>query len=504
LKRIGAVILAAGASTRFGQPKQLLDWDGVPLLVHVVDVVVAAGLGPAIVVLGCLAESVRAALDAGADKGGWVSVQTAMNWRWKEGMSTSVQVGLAALPPETEGAVFLQCDQPLVTPDLLRSLVTRFEETGATIVHPTHAGRRGTPVLFGRCLFAELATVTGDEGGRSLITRHAQDVATVQVTDPIVLADIDTPDEYERLRNTASGSRVPGFRSRSQSQYQFQEASTQQKTMGLKPESILPGIRHLIIDMDGVLWRGDTPVDGLEAFFAFLHQQHVDFVLATNNASRTPEEYADKLARFGVEVSTERILTSALVAAAYLATLAPPGSRVYAIGEEGARRALEQRGFALSDGIDDGAEYVVVGWDRQLTWNKLATAALLIHAGAAFIGTNPDLNFPTELGPVPGNGAQLAAIEVTTGVAPIVVGKPEPRMYQEAMGRLGARPETTAVLGDRLDTDIAGGVRTGASTILVLSGITTEAELVSSLVRPDLVCKDIEELVQVWRDQLCQ
>jgi 4-nitrophenyl phosphatase len=139
-----------------------------------------------------------------------------------------------------------------------------------------------------------------------------------------------------------------------------------------------------------------------------------------------------------------------------------------------------------------------------LTWNKLATAALLIQAGATFIGTNPDLSFPTELGLVPGNGAQLAAIEVTTGVTPIVVGKPEPRMYEEAMRRLGARPETTAVLGDRLDTDIAGGVRTGLPTILVLSGITTEADLVSSPVRPDLVCKDIEELMQVWMEQLCQ
>jgi 4-nitrophenyl phosphatase len=481
LKRIGAVILAAGASTRFGQPKQLLDWDGVPLLVHVVDVVVAAGLGPVIVVLGYLAKSVQAALDAAAGQRGWVSMQTMMNWRWEEGMSTSVQVGLSALPPETEGAVFLQCDQPLITSDLLRSLVARFEETNASIVHPTHAGQRGTPVLFSRRLFGELAAVTGDEGGRSLITRHARDVAAVQVTDPTVLADIDTPGEYERLRNSkaARSTTISPHLSR----------------------RFLAGIRHLIIDMDGVLWRGDTPMDGLQAFFAFLRQRHVDFVLATNNASRTPEQYADKLARLGVEVPTERILTSALVAAAYLATLAPPGSRVYAIGEDGARRALEQQGFVLSDGIDDGAEYVVVGWDRELTWNKLATAALLVHAGATFIGTNPDLNFPTELGPVPGNGAQLAAIEVTTGVSPIVVGKPEPWMYQEAMGRLGARPETTAVLGDRLDTDIAGGIRAGLSTILVLSGIATEADLVSSPVRPDLVCKDIEELVQVWTDQ---
>ena len=103
---------------------------------------------------------------------------------------------------------------------------------------------------------------------------------------------------------------------------------------------------------------------------------------------------------------------------------------------------------------------------------------------------------------MPGNGAQLAALEATTGVAPVVVGKPEPRMYEDALRRMGAQPETTAVVGDRLDTDIAGGVRAGLTTVLVLSGIATEADLAASPVRPDLVCADIGELVQAWRDQL--
>jgi molybdenum cofactor cytidylyltransferase len=328
LRQIRAVILAAGASTRFGQSKQLLDWNGVPLVVHVADIAVAAGLEPVIVVVGSQAESVCAALDAAAAGESPASIQTVMNWRWEEGMSTSVQAGLAALPPETEAAIFLQCDQPLITADLLQALMARFEETNAPIIHPTHAGQRGTPVLFSRRLFAELAAVTGDEGGRSLIARYAKNVVTVKVTDPLILADIDTPADYERLRNAVSGSRASGVRSRSL------EASIQ-------PETLLPRIHHLVIDMDGVLWRGETPMDGLEAFFAFLRHHHIDFILATNNASRTPEQYAEKLARFGVEVPTERILTSALVAAAYLATLAPPGTRVYAIGEDGLQRALE-------------------------------------------------------------------------------------------------------------------------------------------------------------------
>lgn len=484
LKRVAGIILAAGASTRFGQPKQLLDWDGVPLLTHVADEALAAGLAPVIVVLGSQAEAVREAL-------GERLVHAVMNWRWSEGLSTSVQVGLIALPPQTEAAILMQCDQPLLTADLLRTLVTRFEETGAAIVHPTHAGRRGTPTLFARRLFPELAAVSGDQGGRALIACHVGEVATVEVADPDVLADVDTPVDFERLRGRVSGSRVPGFTLR--------EAGSEPETLNLKPETILSHIHHLIVDMDGVLWRGDEPMSGLKEFFAFLRQNRVGFVLATNNASRTPEQYVAKLARFGVEVSPECVLTSAQAAAAYLATIAPPGTRVYAIGEEGVRRALEERGFVLAG---ERAAYVVVGWDRKLTWDKLATAALLIHAGAGFIGTNPDTNFPTGRGPVPGNGAQLAALEAATGVAPVVVGKPEPRMVEAALRRMGAHSDTTAVLGDRLGTDIAGGVRAGLTTVLVLSGITTEADLAASPVQPDLVCADITELVQIWTDQL--
>ncbi|MBE9508933.1 MAG: NTP transferase domain-containing protein, partial [Chloroflexi bacterium] len=247
LKQIAAVILAAGASTRFGQPKQLLDWKGKPMLAHVTDVTLAAGLEPVIVVLGCQAEAIREALAAHL-------VQTVMNWRWEEGLSTSVQVGLAALPPATEAVILIQCDQPLLTTDLLGALAVRFEETDAAIVHPTHAGRRGTPALFARRLFAELAAVGGDVGGREIIARHAGEIATVEVADPDTLADVDTPADYERLR--ASSTQRPV------SSIQYPASSTQH------PAPNLQSITHLIIDMDGVLWRGDEPLPGLQEFFA--------------------------------------------------------------------------------------------------------------------------------------------------------------------------------------------------------------------------------------------
>ena len=187
------------------------------------------------------------------------------------------------------------------------------------------------------------------------------------------------------------------------------------------------------------------------------------------------------------------------VAATYLANQAPQGTRVYAIGGDGLRRALEMQGFELVASDAGSADYVVVGWDTRLTWDKLATAALLIHRGAGFVGTNPDVSYPTEHGPAPGNGAQLAALETTTGITPIVTGKPEPPMYEEAMRRMGARPGTTAVIGDRLDTDIAGGVRLGLTTILVLSGIASESDVAGSHIKPDVVCADIGAVMDLIR-----
>jgi 4-nitrophenyl phosphatase len=483
LTQIAAVVLAAGASTRFGRPKQLADWQGSPLVMHVVSIAQRAGLAPVVVVLGSHAEAVGAAL-----RGAGPDVETVMNWNWERGLSTSIQTALMALEPGVDAAVFLQCDQPLVTPELLRALTGRFRATEAAIVHPVHAGKRFSPALFARQLFPELARLSGDVGGRELIVAHAGEVERVEVADPDALADVDTPEEYERLSEHAIGKRPVR-----------QEGNERALAGGISPEaavSLLQPIRNLIIDMDGVLWRGDKPLPGLPELFDFLGEREIDFVLATNNSSRLPEQYAAKLRRFGVAVTPEHVLTSAQATAAYLSGIAEPGSRVYPIGGDGVRHALRAEGFVLAD---DDADYVVVGWDQELTWKKMATAALMIYHGAGFVGTNPDSNYPTERGPVPGNGAQLSMLATATGVSPIVVGKPEPWIYQAAMRRMDARPETTAVIGDRLDTDIAGGVPLGITTILVLSGIASAADVAGSSIKPDLVLSGIVELVQRWR-----
>jgi 4-nitrophenyl phosphatase len=254
-------------------------------------------------------------------------------------------------------------------------------------------------------------------------------------------------------------------------------------------------IENLIIDMDGVLYRGDEAISGVQEFFAFLRERPIEFILATNNSTRTAQQHVDKLARIGVEVALSEILTSSQATAMYLETLAPPGTKVYVIGEEGLETAMRQRGYIISG---DGAEFVVVGMDRRLTYEKLRVATLLIGGGARFIGSNPDKTLPTEEGFIPGAGAMLAALEASTGVAPTIIGKPERTIFELALAKLGSSKEDTAMVGDRLETDVLGGYNAGLSTILVLSGATHHQDVDSTPVKPDLVFEDIRHLHKAW------
>lgn len=260
----------------------------------------------------------------------------------------------------------------------------------------------------------------------------------------------------------------------------------------------LERLRALIIDMDGVLWHGDMPMPGLVEFFSLIRARKLAIILATNNASRTPDQYRRKLSEMGVEVDCSEILTSAQAAALYLKDRAR-GGRVFVIGEDGLKQALTEVGFTLTEGESD---YVVCGMDRTLNWEKLAQAVLNIRAGAVFIGTNADKTLPTERGMVHGNGAVLAALETATDVSPIVVGKPEPIMYLQAMARLGMPEEHTAALGDRLETDILGAKRAGISSILVLSGVTKREALNSSDYQPEWIFQDILELTEALNGRI--
>jgi 4-nitrophenyl phosphatase len=256
----------------------------------------------------------------------------------------------------------------------------------------------------------------------------------------------------------------------------------------------LTSIQAFIIDMDGVLYEGARPLPGLVEFFDTLRAKKIRFILATNNASLTPEQYISKLAGMGVTITRDEILSSALAAASWMRKRSPSGARVFAIGEDGVRNALTENGFTLLDLYENHADYVICGMDRKLSWDKLATATINIRAGAKFIGTNPDTTLPTERGTTHGNGAILAALQAASGVQPIIIGKPEPTMYQIAIDMLGIAHEHIAAIGDRLETDILGAERTGIQSILVLSGISTREDIETSGIHPTWVMRDIADI----------
>jgi 4-nitrophenyl phosphatase len=260
-------------------------------------------------------------------------------------------------------------------------------------------------------------------------------------------------------------------------------------------------IRALIIDMDGVLWHGDLPMPGLTDFFTTLRELQMPFILATNNARMTQEQYVIKLAKMGVQVNREEILTSSMATALYLAThYSPAETRVFVIGEDGAKQPLLECGFTLTglyelndDPVNPnkGADIVVCGMDHTLSWDKLATATLNIRAGAKFIGTNADTTLPTERGLTHGNGAILAALTAATGVTPTIIGKPEPIIYQQALALLGVDPTYTIAIGDRLETDILGAVNTGIRSLMVLTGVSSEEDFKTADYGPTWVMPDI-------------
>lgn len=263
-------------------------------------------------------------------------------------------------------------------------------------------------------------------------------------------------------------------------------------------------IGGFIIDMDGVLWHGDQALPGLIEFFEILRKLNLPYVLATNNASITVDQYVNKLANMGVEIGPDCILTSGMATAMYLSErYMPAETKVYVIGSEGASQPLLDQGFSLAGNDEiEPVQLVVCGLDKALSWDKLCAAALYIQAGAAFFGTNGDVTLPTERGFLPGNGATLAALTAATGVIPTTIGKPAPIIYQQALAQLGIDPEQVVAIGDRLDTDILGAVKTGIRSVLVLSGISQETDIPALDYAPTWVMQDIQEITQMLRQSM--
>lgn len=255
-------------------------------------------------------------------------------------------------------------------------------------------------------------------------------------------------------------------------------------------------IHALILDMDGVIWRDNQAIGDLSRTFSLIHDHGLKVTLATNNATQSVNQYIDKLGKFGVEIKPKQIITSAVATVHYLHKIFPKGCKVFVIGETGLINTLSSSGFPISE---DDVQAVVVSFDRQLTYDKLRKATLLIRTGLPFIATNVDKSFPTPEGLIPGAGAILAAVVAATDTDPIVIGKPQPEMYNLAMQRMKSTPDTTLVVGDRLETDIAGAQKLGCRTALVLSGVTTESKGRLWEPKPEWIEADLYSLLRKIR-----
>ncbi|MFA5787950.1 MAG: HAD-IIA family hydrolase [Actinomycetota bacterium] len=253
------------------------------------------------------------------------------------------------------------------------------------------------------------------------------------------------------------------------------------------------GYRHVVFDLDGVLYLRDKVIATAPATVAALRREGKGIAFVTNNSWSDPEEVASRLTGMGVPARAEEVVTSA-GAAADLAASRAPGARVFAIGGPGLRRALEAQGMrALDEREGADAEVVVAGLDLELTYSKLRTACLAIERGALFVGTNPDASYPTPEGKWPGAGAVLAALAAATGQHPIVAGKPARPMLELAERLLG--PGSVLLVGDRPDTDVAAAREMGWGVALVLTGVTAASDLVANPWTPDFVLEDVGGLL---------
>jgi NagD protein len=260
-----------------------------------------------------------------------------------------------------------------------------------------------------------------------------------------------------------------------------------------RPEKIasVAEIRSWLIDMDGVLVREEHPIDGAAAFVRRLRERGLPFLILTNNSIYTRRDLAARLALNEIEVGEDEIWTSALATASFLDAQRPGGS-AFVIGEAGLTTALHEIGYTLAERTPD---YVVLGETRTYSFERITAAIRLIGSGARFIATNPDPTGPGPAGPVPATGSVAALITRATGVDPYYVGKPNPLMMRSALNAINAHSETTAMVGDRMDTDVVAGLEAGMQSILVLTGSTRREQAEMFPYRPSRIVESIADLV---------
>lgn len=249
-------------------------------------------------------------------------------------------------------------------------------------------------------------------------------------------------------------------------------------------------IKNYLIDMDGVLVHGKTPLPGAVEFISRLKARKRKYLILTNNSIYTPGDLSFRLKSIGLEIGENQIFTSGLATALFLQKQQPDG-KAFVIGESGLTTLLHNVGIVITDIQPD---YVVVGETNFYNYELVKKALRLITAGARFILTNPDPNGPSEGGIVPGAGALAALIEKASGIAPFVIGKPNPLMMRTALNFLDVHSEETTMIGDRMDTDIAAGVMSGLETILVLTGVTKQEDIVRFPYRPTHIFDSVADI----------
>lgn len=257
-------------------------------------------------------------------------------------------------------------------------------------------------------------------------------------------------------------------------------------------------VRHkisgLVLDMDGVLYRGERALPGSRELFPALRAAGLSVILLTNNSTLTPDAYAAKLARLGIVVEPEAILTSGVATAMYLTEHYPEGGRVYVLGEEGLLATVTAAPGFRAEGWQP--DFVIVGLFFSFDYDSLQRACSAIRRGARFIATNTDATLPVEGGELwPGAGSIVAAVQTCSGITPMVIGKPSTRMAEMALAKLDLPAEEVLCVGDRLETDILMGARAGMPTALVLTGASRVEDVDSAEAKPDYIFEDLPSLM---------
>jgi NagD protein len=251
-------------------------------------------------------------------------------------------------------------------------------------------------------------------------------------------------------------------------------------------------IESWLMDMDGVLVHEEQAIPGADRFISTLRERGTPFLVLTNNSIYTRRDLAARLRASGLSIPEESIWTSALATADFLAAQRPGGS-AFVIGESGLTTALHEAGYTMGE---RDPEYVILGETRTYSFERITRAIRLVHGGARFIATNPDTTGPSPDGPLPATGSVAALISRATGVEPYFVGKPNPLMMRSALNAIGAHSESTAMIGDRMDTDVVAGLEAGLHTILVLTGVTLREETERFPYRPSEIVDSVADLVE--------